>query len=221
MVANEEEEHYRGLVNKLGERLEREDPDAHFRRVVRQEVDRRIRLYVGPALLLAAILWGYPRFGWSAVAVVLVVGAMGVAWELLRVDHDPGIDRHLSLIHAEDLHRLTVIAEIHEAGERVWTLGDRQYPSTKSSVVATGGRRWDGSWKRIHDWALEFERLSPAKRRKRLVAAARRAQPALEQGEAMAASRDAELTLWARDYLHKLRQTGERELSFPILRPKV
>jgi hypothetical protein len=216
MHAHEEEDHYRGLVNKLTERLGREDPDEHFRRVVRREVDRRIRLYLGPILFVAALWWAYPAYGLTGVVIMFVLGVAAVAWEVLRADYDPSIDRHLSVLNAEDLHRLTVIADCHEAGERVWTLGDRQYPSNKPSVVASGGRRWDGSWKRIHDWALEFEALSPRSRRGRLIDAARRAQPALEQGEAMAEARDAELTLWARDYLHKLRQTGDRKWPVSI-----
>jgi len=43
------------------------------------------------------------------------------------------------VVHAEDLHRLTVIADGHEAGERIWTLTERQYPSDKPSVAASGG----------------------------------------------------------------------------------
>ena len=216
MVANEEEEHYRGLVNKLSERLEREDPDAHFRRVVRQEVDRRMRLYLAPLLLIAALWWIYPMFGWAGAAMVAMLGASAAAWELLRTDYDPSVDRHLCVVRAEDLHRLTVIADGHAAGERVWILGDRQYPSDRPSVVASAGRRWEGSWRRIHECAVELETLNPKMRRQRLVDAAKRARPALEQGEALAEARNAELALWARDSLHKLRQSGERELRFPI-----
>jgi hypothetical protein len=216
VLANEEEEHYRGLVNKLSERLEREDPDAHFRRAVRQEVDRRIRLYLGPLLLVAALWWIYPRLGWAGAAIVVVLGIVALAWELLRPHYDPSIDRHLCVVRAEDLHRLTVVADGHEAGERIWILGERQYPSDRPSIVASGGRRWEGSWQRIHDCALELETLNPRLRHKRLIDAARRAQPALEQGEAMAHARNAELALWARDSLHKLRQSGERELRFPM-----
>ena len=220
MYVHEEEDRYRGLVNQLSERLSREDPDEHFRRAVRREVDKRMRLYLGPLALIAALWWVYPALGLPGVGVVLAIGAGAVAWELIQADHDPAIDRHLSVVHAEDLLRLTIVADGHAAGERVWVLGDKHYPSNKPSLVASGGKRWDGSWKQIHDWALEFEKLSPKARRIRLIEASRRAQPALEQGEAMAASKDAELTLWARDYLHKLRQTGERGWTIPILGKK-
>lgn len=220
MVANEEEEHYRALVNKLRERLGREDPDGHCRQVVRQEVDWRIRLYFGPLLLMAALWWIYPIFGWAGMATVVALGAAATAWELLRSEHDPSIDRHLSVVRAEDVHRLTVIADGHAAGERIWILADRQYPSDKPSIVPSGGRRWEGSWKRIHDCALEFEKLNPRARRRCLLDAAKRAQPALEQGESMAETRNAELAPWARDCLHKLRQTHERDFRFLIARRK-
>lgn len=205
MYVHEEEDHYRELVHQLRERLAREDPDAQYRRIVRREIDQRIRRHLAPLVLIAALGWAYPTWGLPGVVVALALAALALTWEVLHVDSDPGVNRHLSVVHAEDLLRLTVIADCHAAGERVWTLGDRHVPAVKPSVVATGGPRWDGSWKRIHDWALELEAQSPRARRKRLIAAAERAKAALEQGEALAEAKGGELDVWARECLQQLR----------------
>lgn len=203
---NDEEEEYLDRVNKLSERLSGDDPDERIRRIARLEADKRINAYVGPILFMGALWWAHREYGTQGIWMVLVLGAAWFMWIVLRMDHDPSREQHLVVSYAEDLNRLTIIADAHGAGEPVWSIGEKQYPSDKPSIVATDGPRWDGSWRRVYNWALELERISPRARRKRLLTAAKQARPALEQGEAMAKHEDAELTFWARDYLHKLKR---------------
>lgn len=205
-VRDYEEDEYLERVNKLSGRLSGDDPDERIRRIARQEADKRINAYLGPILFIVAIWWAQREYGTQGLVIVIALGIAWFMWSVFRMDYDPKHEQHLVVLGAEDLNRLSIIADAYEAGETIWAVGEIQYPSKKPSIVAANGPRWDGSWKRVYNWALELERISPKKRRKRLLEAAKRAKPALERGEAMAKREDAELTLWARDYLQKLKQ---------------
>lgn len=205
-LRDDEGDEYLDRVNRLSERLSGDDPDERIRRIARQEADKSINAYLGPILFIAALWWAHREYGTQGIWVVLVLGTAWLMWIMFRIDYDPRHERHLIVLHAEDLNRLTIIADAYEAGEPVWSVGEKQYQSNKPSIDATDGPRWNGSWKRVYNWALELERISPKKRRKRLLEAAKRAKPALDQGAAIAEREDAELALWARNYLHKLKQ---------------
>lgn len=203
---DDEEEQYFDQVSKLSERLNGDSPDERIRLMARQEAEKLIAAYLKPVIFIGAIVWAQRERGTQGVWTVLALGVASFIWTVVRTDFDPKHDQHLIVMHAEDLNRLTIIAEAHEAGEPVWSMGEKQYPSNRPGVVANRGARWDGSWKRIYNWALELERVSPNKRRKRLLEAAKQAKLALEQGAALAEKEKGELTFWARNYLHKLRQ---------------
>lgn len=204
------DDEYIELVNKLSEKHTGEDPDEHIRRIVRQEIGKRTDALVGFVMFCGALWWAAtyakPYGGW------LVIG-LGIAWLVFlttRWDRDPSTDRHLIVMNAEDRNRLHVIAETYEAGEQVWAVEEQPYGKRERTVVAVDNRHWEGSWERVYHWALELEKVGPAKRRKVLLEAATRAGAALEQGAALAKREDARLTLWAANYVHRLQAAKRR-----------
>lgn len=201
---------YIELVNKLSEKHTGDDPEEHIRRIVGQEIGKRVDTLVWLVLFGGALWWAdtyaKPYGGW------LVIG-LGVAWLLFRTmrsDHSPATDRHLIVMNAEDRNRLHVIAETYEAGEQVWTIEEERYGKRDRTVVTVDNPHWEGSWERVYNWALELEKVGPSKRRKALLDAAVRAEAALKQGSALAEREDAKLTLWAASHLHRLKEAKRR-----------
>lgn len=189
-------------VQKLREQHDGDGPDDRIRQIAREEADKRI----SAVAFMLGLWWVSKEYGREASYIVIALGVAYFIWTIVRLDWDPKHERHLIGLRADDLNRLAIIADAYAAGELVWKLFENEYPSDKRSIAAVESDRWDGSWKRIYDYILELQAMSPRQRRKRLMIAARRANPALEQGEAMSKQEDAELTFWARDYLHKLKQ---------------
>ena len=201
---DDEDDEYFAKAIALGERLSGADPDESVRRIAREEAEARVQAYLRPILFLAAMWWANSQWGRQGASVVVAAGVVWFVWSLGRTDHDPKHDRHLVLLSAEDLIRLEVVAEAHEAGETVWVVSDKEYSSDTRKIAAKDGPRWDGWWKRVYYAALDLERLSPKGRRKRLMSAALRAKAALLQGKEMAGRENAELSFWARNYVQKL-----------------
>jgi hypothetical protein len=201
-----EDDEWFDKVEKLRERLEGDDPDEHIRGIARQEADKRLNAYLGPILFIAALWWANREQGSEGFWIVVALGVAWLIWTTFRRDWDPAHERHLIVNQAEDMNRLAMVAEAHEAGEQVWFVKEREFERDKRKISVFDNNRWDGSWQRIHGWTLEFERLSPRKRRKRLMQAAKRAKAALEQGEAIAKRENAELVFWARDFVYKLKR---------------
>jgi hypothetical protein len=193
-------------VEKLLAILDGDDEDGRIREIARQEADKRILAYLGPILFVAALWWANRRFGEQGAYLGLGFGAVWFVWTTIRLDWDPKHERHLIGSQAEDLNRLQLLAEAHEAGEQTWLVKEKGYQRDKREIQVFDSDRWGGSWRRIHTFIVELQTLSPRKRRKRIMTAARRARPALEQGQQLADREGAELTYWARGYLERLKQ---------------
>ncbi len=202
-----EDDEYFDKVQALSERLTGDDPDERIRQIAREETDKRILALTRPLLWAGAIWWANHEFGSQGLWVA--IGA-GIAWLILdglRQDFDPKHDRHLVVSQAEDLNRLMMIDEAFAAGEQVWFVKDKEYERDTRKVHVFDNDRWDSSWRRIHNTALELERLSPRARRKRVRQAAQKVRVPLEQGEALAKREQAELTFWARNFLVDMRRS--------------
>jgi hypothetical protein len=193
-------------VEKLLAVLDGDDADDPIRQIARHEADKRINAILGPILFIGALWWAHREYGQQGSYLVLGLGVAWFFWTIVRQDWDPAHERHLIGMQAEDLNRLQLLAEAHEAGEQTWRVKEKEYERDKREIQVFGGDRWDGSWRRIHSFIMELQKLSPRKRRKRMMGAARRARPALEQGQQLADRKGAELIHWARGYLQKLNQ---------------
>ena len=201
-----EDDEWFDRVEKLRERLVGNDPDERIRQIARQEADKRIAAVVMPILGVVGAWWVGKEYGQPASYLLITCLVGYFIWTVVRMDRDPQHERHLIALNAEDLNRLTLVAEAHEAGEQVWFVQEKKYERDIRRVHVFDNDRWNGFWKSVHGYMLAMQGESPKRRRKRLMDAARRARVALEQGESLAKGEDAELVFWARDYLHKLKQ---------------
>ena len=193
-------------AEKLRERLEGTDPDERIRQIAREEADKRISGVVLPIIFVAALWWISEEYGRGASYALIAAGIGYFIWTVVRLDWDPRHESHLISLQAEDMNRLQLLAEACEAGEQTWFVKEKEYERDKRSVQVVDNERWNGSWRRIHGYMLELQPMSPRRRRKRLLDAAKRARAPLEQGEALAKREGAELTSWARSYLHKIKR---------------
>jgi len=196
------EDDYCDLVGELSERLSTPDPDEHIRQIARQEADNRVMVFIG----IGAFFWASREFGWIGGVSVLGLGicvAMFSAWSDAR---NPRHERHLVTLNAENLVRLEIIAEVAAAGKKAWKLKEKEYERDKRQIVAAENDHWDRFWERTYRTALEFEKLSPKERAKRILNAANAAKESLAHANDMAKRDKAELIFWAANALHLVEQ---------------
>jgi hypothetical protein len=196
----DDETDYSQLFEELAERLSEPDDSERIRRIARDETDRRVLGWLSVAAFFAAVAyWGW----WGLVVAVVLLLIWGYLdhWKAKR---QPGGERHLIADQAEDLVRLQIVAEAHQAGERVWSVEPEEYKSAGKKIVAVESARWEVAWRRMYAAALDFRDLSPLQRKRKLKRASEKAREALNQGEAMAKAEDAKLTSWAASALYDL-----------------
>ena len=197
-----EDDDWYDKVDKLQERLTGDDADGNIRRIARQEADNLLTAYIGVFAFFGMVWWANNTYGSTAgVCVAVGVTVAWIAWTVIRADCDPGTDRHKIDMIAHDLNRLKVITDAYAAGEPVWCVKEKEYADDKPQIVVIDSDRWDGSWRRVHSWMLELERIGPRQRRKKVLNAVHAAHAPLQQGAEMAKRDQAELILWARIYL--------------------
>jgi hypothetical protein len=197
------EEEYSDLVAGLNERFSGLTERDQIRDLVRAEVSRQVgQMVVAVTMLSASYYVGrqYGAAGWVLLGVAVVGGLL---WTMRRDDLDPSREKHLIVLQAEDVARCEVIGQAQEAGENVWVVKEPEYAGDKRKVILAEDGRWDGWWKRVYDLTLEFEKLSPRKRRGRVAEAAKRVDASLEQGFALAAQEGAERNWWASSVAEK------------------
>ena len=177
-----------------------DEEEDRIRVIARNEAEKRIRGWLGIAtFIFAAAIWD-----WQGVLVVVALFIGLVAFDAWEKPRRRGAEKHLIPSKAEDYVRMQITAEAHSAGERCWTVEPKAYERDVKKVVAADSSRWNNADERIYRTALEFTGLSPLERAMRLRAATKDAEAALKESEALARSKDAELTFWAERALHDL-----------------
>ena len=195
-----DEDRYRKMFYDLFQRMNQTDPDEHLKKIVRQEVDKRI-LGLG---VFALGLWAMATFGWFGVASAV---GLGLLWFFIldRIDDlDPKCQAFRIPDEAEDLVRLQIVTETAQANEDVWAIEEKQYERDKRKVVPVLNERWDRFWERSYNVALELEKLSPRARRKRISLTAKMGKDALLQAKQLSNREEANLASWTATALHKL-----------------
>lgn len=200
------EDEYFDLVTKLSDRLTSDTPDDRLRQLARKEAETVVARWLIAGAVLYAGKQLADKFGFDVLWAWFGIAIGWILWTSIRAEFDPLEDRHLVVSQAEDLNRLTILRECQAAGEPCWQVSQPTYSGEKVRITPIESSRWDQSWKRIYTSALELEKLSPRKRKKRLLEAAVEVEPALRQGSDMAAAQNAELIYWARAALEQVRR---------------